>query len=291
MHCLIVELHLDSHCLCIRTPRLDRSLTLFYLFVVVWKSAVESLDHAIKYIETSQDARFFVEKYMVAIIGILVEQQPAKIGHNERNCVQDSLAFAVVIVAKDLEIQIQRGGESVLLSTLSHVFNKKKAFYKGKQGTWNVNHLQGLPEVRLKMIERFRAAKGFGLLNMYLTRKIGTPLFPPLESLHHILQAVGDAIPTAAPGVDHGAAVKDMEDDAILVANAVMTFITSLSDEALKKLPTDALSQTQKELQRIFDRLVATRRSATYDFYQFWRALVLRLITSNSLPLKFFGWE
>jgi ubiquitin carboxyl-terminal hydrolase 9/24 len=263
----------------------------FIIFAVVWKSAVESLDHANKFIESSQDARFFVEKYMVPIIGILVEQQPAKIGHHERNCVQDSLAFAVVIIAKDLEIQIQRGGESVLLVALSHIFNKKKAFYKGKQGTWNVNHLQGLPEVRLKMIERFRAAKGFGLLNMYLTRKIGTPLFPPLESLHHILQAVGDAIPTVVPGVDQGAALKDMEDDAILVANAFMTFITSLSDEALKKLPTDALSQTQKELQRIFDRLVATRRSATYDFYQFWRALVLRLITSNSLPLKLFGWE
>jgi hypothetical protein len=44
-------------------------------------------------------------------------------------------------------------------------------------------------------------------------------------------------------------------------------------------------------LQRIFDRLVATRRSATFDFYQFWRALVLRLIAYNSLPLKLFGWE
>jgi hypothetical protein len=39
---------------------------------------VESLDHAHKFIESSQDARFFVEKYMKPIIGILVEQQPGK---------------------------------------------------------------------------------------------------------------------------------------------------------------------------------------------------------------------
>jgi hypothetical protein len=38
-----------------------------------------------------------VEKYMGPIIGILVEQQQLeKIGYHERNCVQDSLAFAVV---------------------------------------------------------------------------------------------------------------------------------------------------------------------------------------------------
>ena len=252
---------------------------------------MESLDHANNFLTTSQDARFFVEKYMAAIVGILVEQQPAKIGHHERNCVQESLAFAVVVVAKDLDIQLQRNGECHTLATLGHVFNKKKAFYKGAKGTWNVNHLQGLPEVRLKMIERFRAARGFGILNIYMTQKLGTPMFPSLEALHQILQAVSDAIPAAAPGVEQGAAIKEMEDDAIVVANGVMQYISSLSDEALKKLPTDGLSQAQKELQRIFDRLVATRRSATYDFYKFWRALVLKLIKSNSLPLKLFGWE
>ena len=45
------------------------------------------------------------------------------------------------------------------------------------------------------------------------------------------------------------------------------------------------------DLQRIFDRLVATRRTQTFAFYEFWRALTLKLLTSQSLPLKLFGWD
>ena len=78
----------------------------YFLAPVVWKSAVESLDQASKYIRTSEDARYFVEKYMGPIISILVEQQPTKIGPHERSCVQESLALAVIIVARDLEIQL-----------------------------------------------------------------------------------------------------------------------------------------------------------------------------------------
>ena len=91
---------------------------------------MDSLDHANKYLQVSGDARLFVEKYMSQIISILVEQQPAKIGPHERNCVQDSLALAVMIVSKDLEIQLQWNGECKFIETLSLVFNKKKAFIK-----------------------------------------------------------------------------------------------------------------------------------------------------------------
>jgi hypothetical protein len=63
---------------------------------------------------------------------------------------------------------------------------------------------KGLPEVRLKMIDRFRAAKGSGLLNMCLDEKvIGTPL--SFSRCITLLRTVGDAIPTAVPGVDQGA--------------------------------------------------------------------------------------
>jgi hypothetical protein len=53
------------------------------------------------------------------------------------------------------------------------------------------------------MIDRFRAAKGFGLLNMCLDEKGGTPL--SLSRCITLLRTVGDAIPTAVPGVDQGA--------------------------------------------------------------------------------------
>ena len=95
---------------------------------------MESLDAASQFLPTSEDARFFVEKYMQPIIRILVEQQPTKIGPHERNCVQESLALAVVIISRDLEIQLGRNGECHLMEVLSLVFNKKKAYYKGNKG-------------------------------------------------------------------------------------------------------------------------------------------------------------
>jgi Ubiquitin carboxyl-terminal hydrolase len=257
----------------------------------VWKSSVESLEASQKHLRTSEEARSFVEKYMGPIIGILVEQQPSKIGPHERTCVQDSLGLAVAIVALDLEIQLQRKGECKVLEVLSTVFNKKKAYYKGNKGNWNVNHLVGLPEIRLKMIDRFRQERGFALLNQYLVERINTPFFPKLESLHQILQAIGDAVPGRAPGTDHGQAAIDMEDDAIAVSKAVMEFIKGASDEALKKIPTEQLSTIVHHLQKIFDRLISSRRRSTYEFYEFWRGLTLKLITSQSLPLKLFGWE
>lgn len=259
--------------------------------VVVWKSAVESLEQAQKFLATSEDARAFVEKYMGPIIGILVEQQPSKIGPHERTCVQDSLALSVAIVALDLDIQLKRKGESKVLDVLSIVFNKKKAYYKGNKGQWNVNHMVGLPEVRLKMIERFRSESGFALLNRYMEERINTPLFPRLESLYQILQAIGDAIPARTTGADHGVAVTQMEDDAIAVSKAVMKYIHDASDGMLKKIPTEQLSTVVYNLRRIFDRLITSRRKSTYEFYEFWRSLILKLITSQSLPLKLFGWE
>ena len=164
---------------------------------------------------------------MGPIISILVEQQPSKIGTFERSCVQDSLFLAVQIVALDLQIQLERaagagqnegsgnnGGEqnegnddnndnssdnnsnnkSVLLSTLQLAFDKKKQFYKGSKGQWNVNHMHGLPEVRIKTIAKFKSSQGFVLLNKYIRLKASTSKsksatadpsgeFPNLETL------------------------------------------------------------------------------------------------------------
>lgn len=294
---------------------------------VVWKSAVESLEATQKYLRTSKAARTFVEKYMGPIIGILVEQQPSKIGPHERTCVQDSLALSVAIVALDLDIQIKRQpklvaaaaapepskpskdddrkekekaevksvdlrGDCKLLEVLSVVFNKKKAYYKGNKGNWNVNHMVGLPEIRLKMIDRFRQEKGFALLNQYMVDRIRTPLFPRLESLHQILQAIADAVPgIRSPGTDHGPAAIQMEDDAIAVSKAVMEYIKGASDEELKKIATEQLSTIVHHLRKIYDRLMSSRRISSYEFFAFWRGLILKLIMSQSLPLKLFGWE
>lgn len=115
-----------------------------------------------------------MEKYMNQIISILVEQQPTKIGPHERKCVQESLAEAVSIVSKDLEIQCERGPAAVCqtLDVLTTAFNKKKIYYKGHKGNWNANHYSGLPEVRMKMIEQFRHELGFHRLYKYMMQRI-----------------------------------------------------------------------------------------------------------------------
>jgi hypothetical protein len=292
-----------------------------------------------------------MENYMHQIISILTEQQPTKIGPHERKCVQESLTEAVSIVAKDLEIQVERGPAAVCttLEVLATVLNKKKSYYKGHKGNWNVNHYNGLPEVRLKMVEHFRQQRGFHLLHKYMLQRMETvastqmingirddhapnpappahnktatstsdgrsrekgksyvaPGFPSIEQLHHVLVALAECIPSARNAAATASAknkndpkqqppsahVKDMEDGAIEIAKATMQYIDSCSEDALKKIPTEQLAQVQTALQRIFDRLVVNRRASTYEFYASWRSLVWKLITSQSLPLKLFGWQ
>lgn len=270
-------------------PIFNTQLTLLPLpTLVVWKNAVDSLDGVNRYLKAEKAARTFVETYLKHIIGILVEQQPSKIGQHERTCVEDSLTLAVIIIAQDLKIQQARNGECVLLDVLALVFNRKKAYYKGSKG-WNVNNLNGLPEVRLRMIENFRAEGGFSALAAYLESRIPTPLFPPLELLHQILNAIADAVPFRATPSD--ARIQGMSDDAVLVGHAAMNYISSMSDETIRMLQTDMLNTVRIDLQRIFDRLVTVKREQCYQFYSFWRDLVLLLISSKSLPLRLFGWE
>ncbi|KAG7367521.1 ubiquitin carboxyl-terminal hydrolase [Nitzschia inconspicua] len=141
---------------------------------VVWTSAVRSLALVNAHLRSSKDARDFMEKYMNQIISILVEQQPTKIGPHERKCVQESLAEAITIISKDIEIQCERGPAAVCvtLEVLATVFNKKKVYYKGHKGNWNVNHYNGLPEVRMTMIELFRQDLGFHRLYKYMVQRM-----------------------------------------------------------------------------------------------------------------------
>jgi ubiquitin carboxyl-terminal hydrolase 9/24 len=257
---------------------------------VVWKSAVESLQAAERFLTVSEDARFFVEKYMQQIISILVEQVPSKIGSHERSCVQESLRLATTIIAKDLEIQLRRRGQSTLLEVVTLVFNRKKNFYKGNKGNWN-NHMSGLPEVRMGVIDLFLQVKGFALLHTYMSERIGSPAFPDLDILHQVLTALGDIVPVRCNTPEQAAAARETEDAAIFVGRATMQFVNSCSGEKLKKIPVELLQTLQKDLSRIFDRLISSRRESTYEYYEFWRGLILRLIKSPSLPLRLFGWQ
>jgi len=51
-----------------------------------------------------------------------------------------------------------------------------------------------------------------------------------------------------------------MEDHAIMVSQAVMDYMNSFTDESLKKQPPELIITCREYLQKIFDRLVVSRR-------------------------------
>ena len=346
---------------------------------MVWNQAVDTLNEANKYLRISREARDFVERYMGQIVSILLDQQPLKVGQTERRCVQESLTLAVTIISNDLEIQIERGRRVLsqglqggggipnlndvqckTLDVLACVFCKKKSYYKGTKGNWNVNHLSGLPATRLNLAETFLQEQGFARLVEYMTDRIiinvednvkdsvtatenssssdstttgpelttinapacpsrnqqqpsqssTTPTttttqtatttttataaesFPTIDLLHQTLPALLDVYSTAIHNNKNEKHVRALEQAAIDVSKATMRYITSCSEEALKKnIPMEDLKLLIHDLQRIFDKIIKFRRKDTYEFYVFWRKLILKLTTSQSLPLKLFGWQ
>jgi hypothetical protein len=83
-----------------------------------------------------------------------------------------------------------------------------------------------------------------------------------------------------------------LEDDIIGFAKAVMKSMELLTDEDLKKINIhDDLSHIRWGLQNIFQGLISSRRNEVDEFYAFCRNFSLKLITSQSLPLKLYGWE
>ncbi len=296
---------------------------------------MDTLNEGNKYLRISREARDFVERYMGQIVSILLEQQPLKVGQNERRCVQEALTLAVTIISNDLEIQIERGRRASggpndvycrTLDVLACIFCKKKPYYKGMKGSWNVNHLSGLPQTRLNLAETFLHERGFARLVEYMTDRIirddsgsssatdgttatTTPAsparqqqpshpptvvasaFPNMDLFHQTLPVLFDVYNNAINNQKPDKLVRGLEQAAFDVSKAAMRYITSCSEEALKKISIEDLKLLVHDMLRIFDKLIRFRRSDTYDFYAFWRSLVLKLITSQSLPRKLFGWQ
>lgn len=259
---------------------------------VVWKSAVDSLVEGRKYFGICHDARTFVEQYMFKILQILLEQIPQKIGQMEKNCVQESLYQGILICLEDLKVKstTPSDGDSQLLSVLAMIFNKRLPFYKGSKNSWN-NTWSGLPEVRIQLIDKFKLLRGFGHLSTYLEARIGTSGFPSASEIKLFLDAGRDAVPGKKfEGQEE--AKRMLEDDIIGFAKAVMKNMELLTDEDLKKINIhDDLSNIRWGLQSIFQGLIAGRRKEVNEFYAFCRNFSLKLITSQSLPLKLYGWE
>jgi len=269
----------------------SHAIWIFYLVqIVVWKNAVDSLSEGLKYLLTAAEARTFVESYTRSVVTILLEQIPQKIGAMEKKCVQDSLLQGLLICLEDLKCKRDpAAGDSAVLEVLSLLFNKKMQFYKGSKHNWN-NNMNGLPEVRIRLIEKFRSARGFYHLGAYLDSRIAKEGFPPSSIIKLFLDAARDAVPMDN-FEDHIEVKTAYEDDIISTTQAVMKNMEHKSEDELKKISHDDLNTLRWALQNIYQNLIGSRRKETCKFYQFCRDFALKLITSQSLPLKLYGWE
>jgi hypothetical protein len=258
--------------------------------LVDWKTAVELFTFAHRHLETSPEARHFVETYVGSALRILTQQSPEKIVLSRYSDIQETLSISCLIVASDLAIQLARNGTCLLLDyVLSHVF---KCMWQNAP----------FDKVRMHSIESFRSESGFSRLNSYLLARVqdkdsaGTS-FPTVETIQHILIAILDDLVATAPSVPVKAAdavdarQAVLEADAVQISQAVMLHLSALSDDELNNVHIESLSATLNALQRIFDRLAGARCDALAEFHAFWRRLALTLIRAPYLPLKLAGWE
>jgi hypothetical protein len=215
---------------------------------------------------------------------ILVDQAPPAIG----SCVQEALSIACSILVSDLTIQLARRGKCQLLDSLiPHVFNATG----------------GQAQERIEIIEWFRSAAGFTLLNEYLllclqSKSCVAGSFPSLDTMQHVLFALHDSMldeeasdaAVAEPATDQR--LPNMREvDAFDISQVTLLHLRTLKVEDLDNKATKSLSLVCKALCRIFEHLSESRRDAWLEFYALWRCLALRFITSPSLPLRLTGWE
>jgi ubiquitin carboxyl-terminal hydrolase 9/24 len=231
---------------------------------------------------------------------------------------------------------------SPTLEALTHIFNRKKTYYKASQrqnNHWNNNNNtnnSNNAEIRNHMITSFRRQRGFRHLANYLKKRANTncggsssSAFPSLDLIKEVLSALetvamfplgsgsgGDedtiVVPTGSnnnsttsnqQGQQHkhlqAQKINAIHDECRAIASAVSKYIIGMDDPTLKKFSTDAIHKIRQSLgvtyARIADSKTNNRHSlypmAIYEHHEFWRELALKLITSQSLPLRLFGWE
>jgi hypothetical protein len=227
---------------------------------------------------------------MKHIVGILLDQTPAKLGIMEKNCVEESLNVAIMIVLDDLKEKVDpNAGDCMVLEVLSWIFNRKKNYYKSIKNNWSGDTV-GLPEVRNQLVAKFRNLEGFKFLGAYLSARLGKSNYPSLDIVHHLLHAAADSIVQPVSGNEIELR-RSLDEGLNLFGRSVMDYFYTCSEDTLKKQAHDNLSTIVFDIQKVYERFAATRRGDFYSFFDFSRKFALKLITSQSLPLRLYGWE
>ena len=272
-----------------------------------------------------------------------------KIGSMEKDCVEKSVRIGLQIVIDDLvrlereeeqeeillnnkKMKISGGDEessssssrvlpkvSPTLEALTHIFNRKKLYYKAsqRQTHWvNNNSNSANAEIRNNMILAFRRHRGFRHLANYLNKRASSmESFPSLDLIREILSALetvafaplgsggGNEEEQQGQGQQHlqlqSQKINAIHDECRAIASAVTKYIIEMDDQTLKKFSTDAIFKIRESLGKTYEYISKSKTNNNHSAYplgihehhEFWRELTLKLITSQSLPLRLFGWD
>mmetsp|Transcript_32541 Transcript_32541/g.66280 ORF Transcript_32541/g.66280 Transcript_32541/m.66280 type:complete len:2909 (-) Transcript_32541:130-8856(-) len=176
------------------------------------------------------------------------------------------------------------------------------------------------------MITAFRRQRGFRHLANYLSKRASSSSmesFPSLDLIREVLSALETVamFPLGSGGneeEDGGTAnsnqqgqgqqqhlqlqsqkINAIHDECRAIASAVTKHIIEMDDQTLKKFSTDAIYKIRQSLGTTYQRIADSKTNnnhsaypmAIHEHHEFWRELALKLITSQSLPLRLFGWE
>ena len=164
----------------------------FYL--VGWKESTTSIKYAMTYLRTCPLAKGFTLAWLAQIISILLDQEHAKLATMafERGCVEESLKYAVQLIAKDLEMRMEGGllpvsdsskaaggakpgpedYDTMLcphLGTLAQIFDPSRLFYARPKSKYSNTPQPHNDKFRRMLVAQFTDSGGTANLCAYLT--------------------------------------------------------------------------------------------------------------------------
>mmetsp|Transcript_32402 Transcript_32402/g.74017 ORF Transcript_32402/g.74017 Transcript_32402/m.74017 type:complete len:1142 (-) Transcript_32402:94-3519(-) len=169
----------------------------------VAKYAVEALQGAQKYLNSmppSPQARIFIERNMVPMMKILLDQLQSKLGPTGRKVVEVSCRVVLQIVRDDLgRADIIKQNQGVTfpfkssITVLGLLFIRDNNYFTSLHSTWSIDDGR---RSRQNMIMMFRRIGGLSPLSSYMNDRIGTASFPGLRVLQSIVSAAWEVLLT-----------------------------------------------------------------------------------------------
>ncbi|EJK75602.1 hypothetical protein THAOC_02667, partial [Thalassiosira oceanica] len=299
----------------------------------VAKYAVEALQGAQKYLNSmppSPQARIFIERNMVPMMKILLDQLQSKLGPTGRKVVEVSCRVALQIVRDDLgRADIIKQNQGVTfpfkssITVLGLLFIRDNNYFTSLHSTWSIDDGR---RSRQNMVMMFRRIGGLSPLSSYMNDRIGTASFPELGVLQSIVSAAWEVLQVVPDSpqpkiVDQLQFVDQLQnmdqlqiadqnrqrnalsliDEVQGIAHAATQHLLAIEEGILKDAPRDDVARCIQVTKAIYNRIErlrdvlmpTTNHSAactTEEFFVFWRTFSLKLVRAESSSLKSFGW-